>query len=413
MLNTSTIGQINRALENSFAAIKRDMNELKLAAASQAELSAQSRRDLEALREDAVTKDKLNVLKIKIGEVNDELKRIWDLEKNLQNVSASFGNLKSLRASMDDLNGKLISLNMKITDINKQAVTETQLKALVSELNGELNRLAGDIRKVEAEREVINQKMLDKHSEKMMGRIESVRSEVTAARKETREFVNKEEVQRVLAEINKDFDSLKKELSTHSSDHKAYVKEDEVKSLLKTINKEFDGVASELSDIRKKLEEDVSSVKKQQKQYLTPNDIKALITDISDEFSDVRAELAAMNKDKSQKYIDDLRKSVTDVKQDVRKLQSNIVTKKEMRDIEHKATPVATKDFKPKYAAARHNKTYRTGNFMIFFAFVALIVSIISFYLGNQPLMDNSAIGAVIIFVIGIFLRIVAVLKSR
>src|SRR3990172_10593673 len=103
MLNTKSIAQLNRALENSFGNIKKDMNEIKFALSSQAEQQLTLKKNLDAARTEVVTTDKFNVLKIKIGEINEGLKKVWDLEKQLRVMGGS----KTLQEATDELSAKV------------------------------------------------------------------------------------------------------------------------------------------------------------------------------------------------------------------------------------------------------------------------------------------------------------------
>jgi myosin heavy subunit len=468
MLDSTSIGQINRALESSFSNIKKDMNELKLAISSQNEQFATLRKEIESVKADAVSKDKLNVLKIKIGELNESLKKLWDIEKQLKSFDPSEAK-KAVSQELESLNAKLIAANMKINDVSKHAASETQLKAVVSEINHELNNLAAEVRRVEFKKEELQKDLVEKQTEKIEHRIASLHQEIANVRSETKRFVDHNEVKHMLEninseferltrdlhtvsksyvkgneiknmliEVNNDFDKVRKELDVVKTESKIFVKDAEIKDVLKNINKEFDGIASELSNLK-------SNVSKQDKKFVTTSQVKGLIDDISNEFVEVKERLGKLdelkklsekirdveNKSVSVQHIEELRKEFSDLQKDVKKTTGKFVTKpefeNELKEIdaelevlnknEQKAASAASlKAYEPAkrlQKIIRYRRTRFIGSFLIFVAFLFLIASIASYYAGQQLSMDNFAIAAVITFLVGILVRIIVAIKSK
>jgi len=65
----------------------------------------------------------------------------------------------------------------------------------------------------------------------------------------------------------------------------------------------------------------------------------------------------------------------------------------------------------PALAKIPYRKSYFFGNFLIFASFVVLGVSVYQFFQGNFGLTDKLALGSVIAFIIGLFIRIVVIVK--
>ncbi len=405
MLNSTSIAQINRALENSFGNIKRDMNDLKVLINSQSDSFSGIRKELESIKADAVTKDKINVLKIKLGEVNEEVKRVLDLEKNLK-VSPS--TVKSLKQIVDELNAKLIALDVRFNQLNKTAISETQLKTLVTQVNTELNRFALELRNSEVKRDDIRRSDIEQYTKHLSNKIVSSNQDITNLRSDLKNYVDKNEVKRILDDINNDFSNVKKEIGTIYKRDNAFVRETEVKDILKKINKEFDGVANELE-----------SLKKQNKDFLTVGQVKGLVTDISNEFDDIRAELSKIGKSESpRKDIDDLRKSFANLEKEVKRVDSKAASKeevaKEIKNVEKSAEIVSVRSHAPakKVNVIDQRKKFAFAGFLIFVSFLLLLASIYSYYTGNFGFMDNFAISAVVVFIVGMLIRVYAVIKS-
>ncbi|HIH39275.1 TPA: hypothetical protein HA219_00935 [Candidatus Woesearchaeota archaeon] len=409
MLNTKSIAQLNRALENSFGNIKKDMNEIKFALSSQAEQQLTLKKNLDAARTEVVTTDKFNVLKIKIGEINEGLKKVWDLEKQLRVMGGS----KTLQEATDELSAKVAALNVKIDDVNRKNVSETQMKTVVEQINSELNRMAVIVREAEQRRDLLRRQDIEEHTRFLAKRIASTNEDLANLRKAC---VTKDDIKGVLNDVSKDFASIRKDIEAVAKREASFVKDTEVKKILDDINKEFEGMSNE-----------ISSLKKQNKENISVNQIKGLINDISDEFNDVRKDMSRLGDAKTYAT----RKEIEDVKKDLRNKVSSVDFTRELRQIERNLekqevpeddtygasvvldTKAPAKRMAHAAKSVSHRKKYVFGNFLIFAAFAALIGSIYSFYIGNQLLMDRLAIGAVASFVIGMALRAYAIIKGK
>ncbi|MEK6886283.1 MAG: hypothetical protein AABW88_00460 [Nanoarchaeota archaeon] len=412
MLNTKSITQLNRALENSFGNIKKDMTEIKFALSNQTEIQLNLKKNIDAAKIDVVTNDKLNVLKIKIGEINEGLKKVWDLEKQLK----AMGGSKTLQEATDELATKVFALNVKIEDVNKKNVSEIQMNTVVEQINSELNRMAAIVRDSEQRRDLMRRQDIEDHTKFLAKRIAATNEDLTNLRKTC---VTKDDIKGVLNDVSKDFASIRKELETVAKKDASYVRDSEVKKILDDINKEFDGISNEITEL-----------KKENKENISVNQIKGLIDDISDEFNDLRKDMTRLGDTKTYAT----RKEIEDVKKDLRNKVSAIDFTKELRQIAKTKPEVREEPENSTYGASvvldtkapakrivsvkpaksvPHRKKYVFGNFLIFAAFAALIGSIYSFYIGDQLLMDRLAIGAVVSFVIGMALRAYAIVKSR
>ncbi len=416
MLNSTTIAQLNRALENSFGAIKRDINQIKLVANSNSEQFSTIRKQLDSLQTDSVSKDKINVLKIKLGEVNEDVKKIWDLEKQVKAINAPTAERKIMHGAIDDLNAKLVTTQLKLGELGKQAATETQLKTVVSGINAELNKILSEIRNVEIHKDELGKREMNAFEQKIGKRFDNTYDDIEELRKEVKNYVNKNELKSVLSDVNDDFDSIKKDLVSLQKESKSFVKESEVKILLNKINKEFDDIIAELNGIRK-----------QNKEFVTANQIRGLIDDVSNEFDEVKGSVSKLNAIKDaasqigqlkkelapRKEVVDLKKSFSDLQKEMKqtpKVPREYYTQQKSSAPTYGASMVYKTETKK--TSAPYKKTRGFGNFLIVIAFLCLIGSIVSYFI-NVPYIDTFAIAAAGTFVVGMILRIIAVLKSK
>jgi len=437
ILNANSIAQLNRALENSFGNIKKDMTELKVLLNTQNEKYSDIRREVENVKNDSATKDKINVLKIKIGEVNEDAKKIWDVEKQLKVLNQP--PKKAFQESLDELNAKLVATELKLNQEVKTSASETQLKNVVAGINKELNVLAQEIRNVEFKKDVLSNEVVKSFENKIGSKFRQNNEALNDLRKDLKSYVDKNELKNVVSEFNNDFDLVKREVNNNfdhvkkeliaiQKDAKSFVKETEIKGVLNKINNEFDLVSKELTGL-----------KSQNKDFVTVKQIKGLIDDISDEFDEIKSDLGQLKNVKmaadklgqfkkevsSRKDVDELRKSFSQLQKEVK----NTASRSDVEEILGKnnyGASVVLRDYssakkvpvKPALKPLVKNekpfrKTYAFGNFLITIAFLSLIASIGSYYFATEALMNNFAIGAVASFVVGMALRMIAVSKGR
>lgn len=384
MLSGSQINQLNKALQNSFDAIKRDINDVKVSINAQAEKQASTVKEVEQVKSTAVTNDKINVLKIKMGDINEGLKKIWDMEKQLNALKGPVLHKKDVAAALDDLNAKVASTSLRLADLNKKVATESQLKSVVSGMNVELNKLAQEIRKVDVN--AINIDDLRRLDTKFAKRFDSNEAALAELRKDTKSLAGKEDLKAL-------YENVKKDLSSMQKSNAQYIKEGEVQSLLKNINKEFDGIAN-----------DLSSIKKQNKDFVTASQVKNVLDDISDEFDAVESRFGTLKNLPSKKDVETVKKTVDNLH---KKVTNNDMYGASV--VMSSAPKAATKTINVK----PYRKTKFLSGLLIFGAFASLLASIGAYLTYEVAWMNNFAIGAVVAFIIGMLLKAYVVAKGN
>ncbi|MBN2421151.1 hypothetical protein JXB27_02635 [Candidatus Woesearchaeota archaeon] len=397
ILNVNTISQLNRALENSFGNIKRDINEIKVLVHSSADRYGQLQREILTIKDETASKDKINVLKIKLGEVNEELKKVWEIEKkvNVMNQPPK----KAFQESLDELNAKLVSTELRLNNEMKTSASENQLKTVVAGINKELNALAQEIRKVEFKKDILSNDVVRSFENKIGNKFRENNQAFIELRKDLKNYVDKNELRGVVNEMTNDFDSVRKELLSVQKDAKSFVRDSEIKNVIAKINNEFDVVSK-----------DLNSLKTQSKDFVTVKQIKGLIDDISDEFDDIKKELSNVRNTKlsgknfeSQKKFLESQKARKDAEIKSSTYGASMI-------VREPAKKVAVKS---KQKSGSYAKTYAFANFLIVAAFLSLFLSIGSYFFLTEAWMNNSAIAAVCTFVIGMILRSIAIVKRK
>ncbi len=145
--------RLNEMLRNSFEGIRTDADNIKSAIRDQSVDVNSLRSEIEGLKSDFVTADKFNILKIKVSELLEEVKRVSKLEKGLARFDTDALTKEGFERERERIFAKLEDLRNEIIlvdRISKAAISEVQLKKLIAELNAEFDKVKNDITGIEA-----------------------------------------------------------------------------------------------------------------------------------------------------------------------------------------------------------------------------------------------------------------------
>jgi len=423
------ISQLKVILKNSFAGIKADMSELKTRQEELLGSSYSLKQDVEKIKEDYVTKDKLNVLKIKIGEISDTLKKIWDLDMALKELDekktdkkdfeSRFEKLReeiakklsdmnsavnkkvveyanSVNKNIEDVNNNTAKIFAKISEQMKIVATKNQLKELVSNVTEELTAMKKEVADIRKIKETITAAELERRSNLLNARVDLLAKEVIKANQNVAQCITSEQVKNIVEEINREFAELRTAILDIGR-LKKYVGIVESESLSK---KEF---ASQLAAIHSEIDSakrELRELRDNSRSYARNDYIEKSLN---------RIESTLMRK------ILDLEKEVFALRRFERRAETEISEVKKEEKIQAKPERAEfrispRKEIKPR-------KPYFALSIisiiLIVLAFLGLAGAIIS-YFAIEPLWTNYlTLGAVILFVVGIILRIIVIKKRK
>ncbi len=364
-MNGRTIGQINEALRNSFAAIKQDMLDIRSSINVQAHDLREMKGAFDTLKGESVTSDKLNLVKIRIGELNESLKRIWGIEEQLKALEDKLVSKAFVNQQTDGLSIKINDLRGKLESFAKSYVSELQAKKLVEDINKELNSLRTGVDEVKSIKDTISQRTLEKIAFKMNGRLEDLNSRFNV----------------LSSEVKSSIEDLRNQ-------NKNVVSEKQVSDLIHDINNEFDRVKEVLHNNSTAIEQLRESVM---------NSERSVKSSFKRELEHTNSRLALLQGEMSSKaavYSAPVRP------------EKKSKGKKEIASV----PPVEIKG-----ASVRKplRKTRFFANLLIAAAFVSFILSIISFIVDNPSMSDSFGVVALVTFIIGLLLRFIIFMRKR
>jgi uncharacterized integral membrane protein len=429
------LAQLNVILKNSFAGIKKDMSELKERQEESLSTTFKLKQDVEQIKDDYVSKDKLNALKIKVGEINESLKKIWDLDASLKNVDsrktdktefeAKFSRLKeeisrklselnantskkitensnALNKNIEIVNNNAAKIFSRINEQMKIVATKSQLRELTSDLAQEFTSVKRDVAEIKKIKDTITASELEKRTGLLNARVDLLAREVLKTNEQASKYITSEEVKSIVDAINREFDSLKSEVSEIMRLRK-YISLVESELLSK---KEFARNLSEVSSQIEVAKKEIREIRENSRAYARHADIEKTIRGMEALFT---------------RKILDLEKEVMDLKRFERRHDTESFQEaKKIEKIEKFYEKPVKAETRAEPKIQRERKPL---NFLPFLSIISIILIVLAFaglagavisYFALEPVWTNYlTIGAVAAFVVGIVLRVIVVRKRR
>lgn len=376
--------RLKDVLKNSFAGIKKDMMDLKLSQEQQLMTAYQVKQEMERVKEDYISKDKFNALKIKIAELNDSLKKLWDIESEIKK-------LEDKTASKSLLDTELIKTNAtvtkKVAEVNdavekireqlKQYFTKPQIKEFLNDVNNEFNAVHKELSEVRSIKEAITRRELESKSANINARIDLLAKEVLNTNKKLAQCPTNVEMEVLVSQLNAEFDDMKKHFAEF----------EKIKKYMKFLDDET---------VRK-------------------NDLTASLARISEENAQLRKEFdnlknnAARQKD-LERFKEEMRNLVDGTKMEI---SDAFVPKKEHSKVMKEEAKEIKASLKLKAIEQPYRKTNIFGNILIAATFVFLAVGVVSYFTIDPTYTPYFAFAAIATFIVGLLMKIIVAVKRK
>ncbi|MBU0535764.1 MAG: hypothetical protein KKE20_02275 [Nanoarchaeota archaeon] len=379
---------LNIILQNSFSGIKQDMNSLKDSIYLMQNSVDDNRKNLENAKKDFITVDKLNSFKIKLADMNEDVKRFYRIEAYVKKIDERLIDKDKFEAEKEKnreaINELKNSLQV-VEKISKGTVTETRLKQLAKEVSAEINEMLKKLEGFEKKGGDVADKISEKIKSDNDKRVQDLDQKFSTAAGMLKEAVEKktldtiDENKRLLEKERKETDrkmlKLLDGINKIREENSKLVTKNQMNEVLRRVNAEFDSVKENIEDLK-----------------IQGKDIKQLRKD-------------KLNKASFEQSMTEISKRVADLQDETNKLREEVkIGIKVQKDF----NSMMKKTVKPKQ---RIINILTAANIFIVLAFLLLGVSLGMYFL-QMPYMNYAIIGAIVFFVAGIIIRIISVIRE-
>ena len=136
---------LDSALNTSFSKIKDEMGDLRGKLELQLTALKETKKELEDSKKDFVGIDKINVLKIKIGDLKEELKIVERLENRLKEIEKNAADREQTEAKINEIKDQLDA----VEKVSSASASKNRLEKLVKEVNETFSQIKNAIHDIE------------------------------------------------------------------------------------------------------------------------------------------------------------------------------------------------------------------------------------------------------------------------
>ncbi|PIN87115.1 hypothetical protein COV19_01310 [Candidatus Woesearchaeota archaeon CG10_big_fil_rev_8_21_14_0_10_44_13] len=206
--NRARFIRLDIALRDSFSKIRDEIGDIKGKLEMQLGSLKEVKKEVDDSKKDFVGIDKINALKIKIGDLREELKAVERLEKKLNEIEAKAAEKEKTEAKLDEIEGKIES----IEKVSKAASPDSKVDKLVKEINGEFADLRKAVREVENKGGSIVDDKFTKLENDVNKRTLSISNKLSMFMEEQKKYPTKQEINQLLRMMNREFDDIKEKI---------------------------------------------------------------------------------------------------------------------------------------------------------------------------------------------------------
>ncbi len=436
---------INRALRESFSHVKEDITILQRQQEQETVKLADLQKDIDQIllkKEEKVTPTELQAVKNKLSEMQTLLRKISSLDERihkLEKQKADYSVVDKETKRMSELiSAKLGQVDTTVNTLrsfNKQFITKEHTQKILKEIGTELTDIWGEIHSIEKIKDQITVAEVNKRYDSMGKKIHLLSAETRQVMQSLQYTLSKSDFNAFVRSLNHELVLVKKQNEDISKlkmylQHlrEEFVTVDEFNKKIIEFNSAVDSVQKDTNTFRKetvdrkelaKLLQEVRSVAEGKVESVLANFNKR-ITEFNSSLESIRIDTnifrrETLEKREFAKSFAQLQTSVDDrfVKMQTQfnkilsELDKNYVSKKE-----HKTSvSFAEREVSADLELKKEKKTSSAlffGNLFIITGFLSLVAGIMTYFMQEAKLTNYFALGAIIVFVIGLILRVVS-----
>ena len=430
----SNLNELDAALRLSFSGIREDLEEVRNDIMFQVNAVKVLHKELEDTRKDYVGVEKLNSLKIKIGDMNEELKRLDRIEKSLNELSEEIVSrvegLEKTSSRKSAVLGEIDDLKEEVEQLKssgKTAVTQAVITKFSKEVSAELNQMLRKLSEFEKEGGEITSGAISKFRAEIDNKLEAANVMVQAKALELAEQSGQRNTELLehVREVMKNFktsvssriigiDAKIEDCRTASS---GLVTKQQINRLIADVNKEFDTVKEDIENVQL-LERDIKQLTKEKiarssyekSMSETNSKIENLQNEVESLTSQVSRERALRTA--AEKSLYELGGRVDKLRNQMAALNINLTNSK--KEIKGKTIALDVRPKGPGFIRRAFSgiSMYHIASLFLALSFALIACGFGAWYLERADIMRYFVYAAVGSFAAGLVLRVTAVIRE-
>ncbi len=371
------------------------------------ELDQRIRSSFQGIRRDFTREftplDRFNLIKIKVAEIEEELPRLTRTEDAIRTLDSITVKEQALQKLVQELRADI--LNTQKQADNKMRATEERVQQTIQQTEQKIKQTDDKIfqahNQTQAKIAQAHQETLNKVAQlgqETNKEFEAVKKDFSHVEAKGGKVVDKR-LTAFKTDFTKIVEDLKKTIRGYRDEHAKLVKKEQVENLIQDMNKMMDDFKTNVDDITEELWDVAETVKKTKR--------------VADETEHLPAKVK-LNYQNIEKVKDAVAKDIEALKNSIQEIGERLGKKTEKTGFEHiSATKRLTLD-EGKAGNGKGTVLSITSNVIIGISFVLLFIAAGLFLAGkpDQGTIDRLLISAILVFVLGIILRIVAYMRK-
>ena len=159
-------------LKKSFFNVKEEIEVIKDVQDKQNAYIAENLQHIESLKVKNVSIEKFEYLKKQISELNENAKKIWEIEEEIKSVDERTVSKTFFNQQHEQLTDEFDDVKNGLSLLNKETISKYQMNELIADLNDEFSKVKTTIEEIRNIKDSITHKELEKKTNTLNHKID-------------------------------------------------------------------------------------------------------------------------------------------------------------------------------------------------------------------------------------------------
>lgn len=367
-------------LRNSFYQVKQDISNIQETQEKQNAYIAENLQRVNSLNEKAVTEEKFNLLRTNVAELNENVKKLLDIEDEIKDLDERTVTKSYFTQQFDQLSDEFDDIKNGLALLNKETITKYQMNELIADLNDEFNKVKSSIEGIRNIKDSITHRELDKRTNSLNSKIEDTRNNIKNLEEKLANRPTRKQLESDYKDLKKELTSVQNDINTNKNKLKEKLDAKEKTEFSKQFNDlneklkqkasvaDLRGTVNEVNSEFRKMNNYIKNVNAIIQNAASKNELSVATTKINTQLDKFKADLTELKKSAVDKnYVNTQAKQLSDkingLQESIQNLKKSRVNKSEITSLEkrfEKHTADSDKRLKEAERVIAHDLVKRT-----------------------------------------------------